>query len=65
MTEENYKYQTNPMFLRNQFGTGIPMLKKEELHTCETGDLRLIDLDAAKMERDTHFNRFVHSFLYD
>lgn len=28
MTEENYKYRTNPMFLRNQFGLDMPLLKK-------------------------------------
>lgn len=65
MTEENYKYRTNPMFLRNQFGTGMPMLKKEELQADETDDLRLIGFDVAKRESDTHFNRFVHFFLYD
>jgi len=65
MTEENYKYRTNPMFLRNQFGTNMPILKKASLEENETDDLRLIGFDVAKTEKDTHFNRFVHFFLYD
>lgn len=65
MTEENYKYRTNPMFLRNQFGTDMPMLKKVSLQDNEKEDLRLIGFDIAKTETDTHFNRFVHFFLYD
>ena len=65
MTEENYKYRTNPMFLRNQFGTDMPILKKISLQDDEKEDLRLIGFDIAKTETDTHFNRFVHFFLYD
>lgn len=65
MTEENYKYRTNPMFLRNQFGTDMPMLKKISLHDDEKEGLRLIGFDIAKTETDAHFNRFVHFFLYD
>lgn len=65
MTEENYKYRTNPMFLRNQFGTDMPMLKKVSLQDEEKEGLRLIGFDIAKTETDTHFNRFVHFFLYD
>ena len=65
MTEENYKYRTNPMFLRNQFGTDMPILKKISLQDDEREDLRLIGFDIAKTETDTHFNRFVHFFLYD
>ncbi len=64
MTEENYKYRTNPMFLRNQFGTDMPILKKVSLQDDEEG-LRLIGFDIAKTQNDTHFNRFVHFFLYD
>lgn len=65
MTEENYKYRTNPMFLRNQFGMDMPILKKISLQDDEKEDLRLIGFDIAKTETDTHFNRFVHFFLYD
>lgn len=65
MTEENYKYRTNPMLLRNQFGTDMPMLKKVSLQDEEKEGLRLIGFDIAKTETDTHFNRFVHFFLYD
>ena len=65
MTEENYKYRTNPMFLRNQFGMDMPILKKVSLQDDEKEGLRLIGFDIAKTETDTHFNRFVHFFLYD
>ena len=65
MTEENYKYRTNPMFLRNQFGTDMPILKKVSLQDDEKEGLRLIGFDIAKTKTDTHFNRFVHFFLYD
>lgn len=65
MTEENYQYRTNPMFLRNQFGTDMPMLQRISLKDDEKEGLRLIGFDVAKTERDTHFNRFVHFFLYD
>lgn len=65
MTEENYKYRTNPMFLRNQFGTDMPMLKKVSLQDDEKESLRLIGFDIAKTRNDTHFHRFVHFFLYD
>ena len=53
------------MFLRNQFGTDMPILKKISLQDDEKEDLRLIGFDIAKTETDTHFNRFVHFFLYD
>ena len=65
MTEENYKYRTNPMFLRNQFGNKIPTLEKITLNNDEIDGLRLIGFDKAKTNADTHFNRFVHFFLYD
>lgn len=35
MTEENYKYRTNPMFLRNQFGIDMPMLQRVSLKDDE------------------------------
>jgi hypothetical protein len=65
MTEENYKYRTNPMFLRNQFGLDMPLLPKVCLGDNEKEELRLIGFDVAKSDKDTHFNRFVHFFLYD
>jgi hypothetical protein len=65
MTEENYKYRTNPMFLRNQFGLNMPSLSKVSLGDNEKEELRLIGFDVAKSDKDTHFNRFVHFFLYD
>lgn len=65
MTEENYKYRTNPMFLRNQFGQGMPIIKKVKLEDDEIDNLRLIGFDKAKTDSDNHFNRFVHFFLYD
>ncbi len=69
MTEENYHYRTNPMFLRNQFeGEGdwkIPYIKKTDLELSFSEDLRLIGFDKAKTGRDEHYNRIVHFFLYD
>ena len=40
-------------------------MKKISLQDDEKEDLRLIGFDIAKTETDTHFNRFVHFFLYD
>lgn len=68
MTQENYTYRNNPLFLRNQFfGTGhmkIPSLPKIILSNVETNDVRLIGFDRAK-KGDTHYGRMVHFFLYD
>ena len=68
MTEENYNYRTNPMFLRNQFeGSGqfdIPVIPKAQFSDDELKDLLLIGFDKAKKD-DKNLDRIVHFFLYD
>ncbi len=69
MTEENYNYRTNPMFLRNQFEGDdkwkIPHIEKTDLELSCFDDLRLIGFDKVKTNKDEHYNRIVHFFLYD
>lgn len=69
MTEENYRYRTNPLTLRNQFsGAGhwrIPVIPKACFTDDEFQDLRLIDYDRTKPDDERHLERMVHFFLYD
>ncbi len=69
MTEQNFKYRTDPLFLRNQFygigKYGMPLIPKFEMREGDFEDLRLIGFDVAKTEKDKHFDRMVHFFLYD
>lgn len=54
MTEENYRYRTSQLLLRNQFeGSGawkIPMIPKAAFDEEEFRDLRLIGFDKTKLE---------------
>ncbi len=49
MTEENYKYRTNSLFLRNQFkGKGklqIPVIPKFQIQPNDLNNLLLIGFD--------------------
>lgn len=69
MTEENYKYRTSPLFLRNQFkGKGklqIPVIPKFQIQSDDFNDLLLIGFDKINADDTKHFNRMVHFFLYD
>lgn len=69
MTEENFKYRTNPLFLRNEFDSkeewAMPVIPKPQSDITINGDLRLIGFDRAKTGKDNHYNRAVHFFLYD
>lgn len=69
MTEENYKYRTSPLFLRNQFkGKGklqIPVIPKFQIQPDDFNDLLLIGFDKINTNDTKHFNRMVHFFLYD
>ncbi|WP_411677214.1 DUF4417 domain-containing protein [Caproicibacter sp.] len=69
MTEENFKYRTSPLFLRNQFkGKGklqIPVIPKFQIHSDDFNDLLLIGFDKISTNDTKHFNRMVHFFLYD
>ena len=69
MTEENYKYRTGLLFLRNQFkGKGklqIPVIPKFQIQPDDFNDLLLIGFDKISTNDTKHFNRMVHFFLYD
>lgn len=69
MTEENYNYRTSPLFLRNEFkGDGkwqIPIISKPDIDLSVNEDLRLIGFDKVKTDKDEHYDRIVHFFLYD
>ena len=69
MTEENYRYRTSQLLLRNQFeGSGawkIPMIPKAAFDEEDFRDLRLIGFDKTKLEDERHLGRIVHFFLYD
>lgn len=68
MTEENYRYRTSPLFLKNQFpGTGkfsIPIIPRAEFSDTELENLLLIGFDKAKND-EKNLDRIVHFFLYD
>lgn len=69
MTEENYKYRTSPLLLRNQFkGEGthrIPVIPKAKLEAADFENLLLLGFDRTKLEGNNHLERMVHFFLYD
>ena len=69
MTEENYKYRTSPLFLRNQFkGKGklqIPVIPKFQIHSDDFNDLLFIGFDKISTNDTKYFNRMIHFFLYD
>lgn len=69
LTEENYKYRTSPLLLRNQFkGSGqwkIPDIPKADFNETEFDDLKLIGFDRTNLENNNHLERMVHFFLYD
>ncbi len=69
MTEENYKYRTSQIMLRNQFpGDGIfqiPIIPKAKFSDEEFQDLLLIGFDQAKADDEKNTERMVHFFLYD
>lgn len=69
LTPENYKYRTDPLFLRNSFDTtndlSMPNISKADLVLSSESDLRLIGFDRVKNGKDNHYNRMVHFFLYD
>lgn len=69
MTEENFNYRTSPLFLRNEFNSKdewkIPIIPKCDLNIISNEDLRVIGFDRIKNNKDTHYNRLVHFFLYD
>ena len=69
MTVNNYKYRTDPMFLRNQFlGDNdwvFPDIPKCSLSNAEVDGLRFIGYDRVKNGKDEHFRRMIHFFLYD
>lgn len=69
MTEENFNYRTSPLFLRNEFDSKgewkIPIIPKCDLNINSNEDLRVIGFDKLKSNKDKHYNRLVHFFLYD
>lgn len=69
MTEENFKYRTSPMFLRNAFDSdepwAMPVIPKPKLNLETECDLRVIGFDRVKNGEDSHYSRLVHFFLYD
>lgn len=69
MTEENFNYRTSPLFLRNEFNSKgkwkIPIIPKCDLNITSNEDLRVIGFDKVKNNKDKHYNRLVHFFLYD
>lgn len=69
MTLENFNYRTNPLFLRNQFDSdntfGIPKIPKVEFNDDELADLRMIAFNLVKSDKDNHYERIVHFFIYD
>ena len=69
MTEENYKYRTSQIMLRNQFpGNGvwnIPIIPKFQERPGDFDDLLLIGFDKTDADDRKHPDRMVHFFLYD
>lgn len=67
MTEENYNYRTSSLFLRNEFDSkenwNMPVIPKPNIEL--DGDIRVIGFDRARNDKDNHYNRLVHFFLYD
>ena len=58
MTEENYKYRTSPLFLRNQFKGGgkhkIPVVPRFQPQEGDFDDLLLIGFDKIRLEDQRH-----------
>ncbi|MBR3593616.1 MAG: DUF4417 domain-containing protein [Clostridia bacterium] len=71
MTLENYKYRTDPFFLRNQFDLKsdgkyrIPIIPKASFSDEDFKDLLLIGFDRIKADDQKLQKRMVHFFLYD
>lgn len=69
MTEENYNYRTNPLFLRNQFADenpyGIPTIPKASLTDESCANLQLLGYDRINCDDGHMYDRMVHFFLYD
>lgn len=69
MTEENYKYRTSQITLRNQFpGCGklqIPIIPKFQERAGDFDDLTFIGFDKTHLDDQKHADRMVHFFLYD
>lgn len=71
MTEENFKYRTSQILLRNQFDCKskgkfkIPIIPKAEFTDEEFENLLLIGFDRTKIEDNNNVDRMVHFFLYD
>ena len=67
MTEENYKYRTSDLFLRNQFeGTGefnIPLIPKSNFSNEELLDLLLIGFIKLKMTKIILIGWCISSFM--
>ena len=67
-TEENYKYRTSNLFLRNQFnGVGkfdIPEIPKSNFSDDTLENLLLIGFDKINTDQ-SNYERMVHFFLYD
>ncbi len=62
MTLENFKYRTDPLFLRNQFADssdffGIPTVPKPYFSAYEFDKLRMIGFDLIKNDDKEHRNR--------
>lgn len=68
MTEENYKYRTSDLFLRNQFnGVGkfdIPEIPKSNFSDDTLENLLLIGFNKINTDQ-SNYERMVHFFLYD
>ena len=68
MTEENYKYRTSDLFLRNQFnGVGkfdIPEIPKSNFSDDTLENLLLIGFDKINTDQ-SNYECMVHFFLYD
>lgn len=62
MTLENFKYRTDPMFLRDQFSKqadifGIPIIPKPHFSHEEVQNLRLLGFDQIKRDEGRHKTR--------
>ncbi len=69
MTVENFKYRTDPLFLRNPFSEtgqyGIPMIPKPLMSKTDLQEIRFIGFDRTKTDKGKSSDRIVHFFLYD
>ena len=67
MTEENFNYRTSSLFLRNEFDSNedwdMPVISNPNIELER--DIRVIGFDRIKNDKDNHYNRLVHFFLYD